>query len=60
MAYALCEFPWEGGNEMVRVNLSPERVEAEIWRKMEKGLWIFWFSLPIAIYLWARLAVNSK
>ena len=45
---------------MVKINLLPERPEAEIWRKLEKALWIFWFILPFAIFLWAKLAVNSK
>ena len=45
---------------MVRFNLFPERPEAEIWRKLEKAVWIFWFLLPSAIFLWAKLAVNSK
>jgi len=45
---------------MIRINLVPERLEAEIWRKLEKALWIFWFSLPFAIYLWAKLAPVSR
>jgi len=45
---------------MVRVNLLPERPEAEIWRKLEKALWVFVFSLPFAIMLWAKLAGHSK
>jgi hypothetical protein len=45
---------------MVRINLLPEGPGAEIWRKLEKSLWIFWFLLPFAIFLWANLAVNSK
>jgi hypothetical protein len=46
--------------EMIRINLVPERPEAEIWRKLEKALWVFWFTLPLAIFLWAKLAANSK
>ena len=60
MPYALCEFPEEGGKGMVKINLLPEGPEAEIWRNMEKALWIFWFSLPFAIFLWARIGMNSK
>jgi hypothetical protein len=45
---------------MVKINLLPERPEAAIWRGLEKALWIFWFTLPLAIFLWGRLAVNSK
>jgi len=45
---------------MVKINLLPERPEAEIWRKLEQAFWIFWFSLPLAIFLWAKLAMNSK
>ncbi len=45
---------------MVKVNLLPERQEAAIWRRLEKAVWIFWFSMPLAIFLWARLVVNSK
>jgi hypothetical protein len=60
MPYELCEFPEEGGKEMVRINLLPEGPGAEIWRKLEKAIWIFWFLLPFAIFLWAKLAVNSK
>ena len=45
---------------MIRINFLPERLEAEIWRKLEKALWVFVFSLPFAIMLWAKLAVHSK
>jgi hypothetical protein len=45
---------------MVRINLLPERPGAEIWRKLEKAVWIFWFLLPFAFFLWAKLAGNSK
>jgi hypothetical protein len=45
---------------MVRINLLPERPEAEICRKLEKALWVFGFSLPFAIMLWAKLTVHSK
>ncbi len=46
---------------MIRINLLPERPEPEIFRKLEKVLWILWFSLPFAIYLWAKLApVDSR
>jgi len=45
---------------MVKVNLLPERREAAIWRGLEKALWIIWFSLPLAVFLWAKLAANSK
>jgi hypothetical protein len=38
----------------------PERPEAAIWGRLEKALWIFWFTLPVAIFLWAKLAMNSK
>jgi hypothetical protein len=54
------KFQTKGGKEMVRINLLPERPEAVIWRGLEKALWIFWFSLPLAIFLWARLVVNSR
>ena len=40
---------------MIRINLLPERPEAEIWRKLEKALWIFWFSVPLTILLWAKI-----
>jgi hypothetical protein len=60
-----CLCPWENttfkeGGIMVKVNLLPERQEAAIWRKMEKALWILWFSLPFTILLWAKLDMNSK
>ncbi len=45
---------------MVKINLLPEGPGTEIWRKLEKTVWIFWFLLPLAIFLWAKLAVNSK
>jgi hypothetical protein len=45
---------------MVRINLLPERPEPIIWRNLEKTLWILWFSMPFAIFLWARLVVHSK
>lgn len=45
---------------MVKINLLPERPEAAILRRLEKALWIFWFSLPLTIFLWAKLAVNSN
>ncbi len=45
---------------MIRINLLPERPDAEILRKLEKALWIFWFSLPLAIFLWAKLAPVSR
>ena len=45
---------------MIKINLLPERPEAEIWGRLEKALWIFCFSLPFAIYLWARLAVTNQ
>jgi hypothetical protein len=48
------------GRRMVKINLLPERPEAEIWRRLEKAIWIFWFSLPFAIFLWAKMAMNSK
>jgi hypothetical protein len=46
--------------KMVRVNLLSERLEAEIWQKLEKAIWIFWFSLPFAFILWVKFAMNSK
>jgi hypothetical protein len=55
MPYALCEFPEEGGKEMVRINLLHGRPEAAIWRSPEKALWIFWFISPLGILLWAKL-----
>jgi hypothetical protein len=45
---------------MVKINLLPERPEAGILRRSEKALWIFLFSLPFAIFLWAKLVLNSK
>jgi hypothetical protein len=54
------EFYSKGGKKMVKINLLPERPEAAIWRGLEKALWVFWFSLPLAIYMWAKLAMNSK
>jgi hypothetical protein len=45
---------------MVRINLLPERPEAAIWRNLEKAVWIFWFLLPFAFIMWAKLAVHSK
>jgi hypothetical protein len=54
------EFQSEGGKEMVRINLLPEGPGAEIWRKLEKVVWISWFLLPFAILLWAKLALDSK
>ena len=54
------EYQSKGGGKMVKINLLPERPEAAIWRRMEEALWIFWFSLPLAIYLWAKLAVDSR
>ena len=45
---------------MVKVNLLPERLGAEIWRTLEQAAWIIWFSLPFAVLLWAKLAMNSK
>ncbi len=45
---------------MIRINLLPERPEAAIGRTLEKVVWIFWFSLPLAIFLWAKLAVKSR
>ena len=50
----------KGGMEMIRINLLPERPEAEIWRKLEKALWIFWFSLPLAVFLWAKLGRDAR
>ena len=43
---------------MVRINLLTERPEAAIWRRVEKAAWIFWFSLPLAIFMWAKLMGN--
>ncbi len=60
MPYALCEFPEEGGKTMVVINLLPERLEAAIWRRLEKAIWIFWLLLPFTIILWAKLAGHSK
>jgi hypothetical protein len=57
---AFGEHESKGGKEMIRINLLPERPEAEIWRRLEKALWIFWFSLPLAIFLWAKLAPVSR
>jgi len=54
------EYQSRGGKGMVRINLLPEKPEAAIWRSLEKAIWIFWFFLPLAIFLWAKLAVNSK
>jgi hypothetical protein len=45
---------------MVKINLLPEGPGAEIWRKLEKAVWIFWFLLPFAIFLWAKLVGNPK
>jgi hypothetical protein len=45
---------------MVTINLLPEGLKAAIWRKLERAVWIFWFLLPFAIFLWAKLMVNSK
>jgi hypothetical protein len=50
----------KGGKKMVKVNLLPERPEAAIWRKLEKAVWIFWFLLPFAIFMWAKLIENLK
>jgi hypothetical protein len=49
-----------GGKKMVRINLLPERPEAEIWGELEKAIWIFWFSLPFAFILWVKFVMNSK
>jgi hypothetical protein len=54
------EYQSKGGKKVVKINLLPERPEAAIWRRMEKVLWILWFSLPLAIILWARLTVNAR
>jgi hypothetical protein len=48
------------GKKMVRINLLPERAEAEIWQRLEKAIWIFWFSLPFAFILWVKFVMNSK
>ncbi|NWF57096.1 MAG: hypothetical protein HXY45_20145 [Syntrophaceae bacterium] len=45
---------------MVKINLLPERPEAAIWRKLEEAVWIIWFSLPLAVFIWAKLAMNFK
>ena len=45
---------------MVRINLLPERPDAAIYRRLERAIWIFWFSMPFAIFLWAKLMGNSK
>jgi hypothetical protein len=45
---------------MVTINLLSEGLEAAIWRKLERAVWIFWFLLPFAFFLWAKLMVNSK
>jgi len=45
---------------MIRINLLPERPEAAIWRKLEPPVWMIWFGMPFAIFLWAKLAMNSK
>ncbi len=50
----------KGGKVMVRINLLPERPEVAIWRKLEKAVWIFWFLLPFAFFLWVKLMGNSK
>jgi hypothetical protein len=54
------EYQSKGGKKMVKINLLPERPEAAIWRGLEKALWIFWFNLPLAIFLWAKVVVSSK
>jgi hypothetical protein len=45
---------------MFKINLLPEAPGAAIWRKLEKAVWIFWFCLPFAFFLWGKLMVNSK
>jgi hypothetical protein len=54
------EYESKGGKENGRINLLPERPEAAIWRNLEKALWIFWFSLPFALFLWGKFVMNSK
>ncbi len=40
---------------MIRINLLSKRPEATIWRTLEKAIWVFWFLLPFAFFLWAKL-----
>ncbi len=54
------KFQPKGGKEMIKINLLPGEPGAEIWRKLEKAVWMFWFLLPFAVFLWEKLAVNSK
>jgi len=44
---------------MVRINLRPEQEPKDLVL-LEKILWITGFSLPFAIILWAKMAMNSK
>jgi hypothetical protein len=53
----LSEFPGEGDGQGQFVT---GKAGAEIWRKMEKAVWIFWLFLPPAILLWAKFVMNSK
>lgn len=54
------EYWSKGGKGMVKINLLPEKPEAEIWRNLEKALWISWFSLPLVIFLWAKLGRDAR
>jgi hypothetical protein len=56
---ALRIFERKEEEKMVRINLRPEQ-ERKDWILLEKVLWAIGFSLPFAIILWAKMAVNSK